>query len=223
MKKAILFFLCVLGLQYARAQETQEHKLASFPSSRYAVSSKTHNPEDRRFFFGFRAGVSFTNLKGVKNFLVFTSPDFSDHIQMRLSPAFGGFVTMNLGLPVSFEMGAYYSEKGFELEFSGYSGSSFVLKYMDFPLLFRVNAANNLRLHAGIQYSRLIESRYNSNVLQSDAIAKNDIALALGASVLFEQRVVLGLNYDLGLLTLDPSGEADTYNRVFCVSMAYKF
>lgn len=176
--------------------------------------------KERNVWFGFKGGV---------NFAYWDGEDVADDLLMRVGYHYGGFIAGTLTNSISYELGIYYSEKGYETEEDLYGlsyNAEFISRYVDIPLLLRFQMTRTLRLHAGIQYSSLIESTYINAFyweLSSDEIAKEDIAMVFGASWRFRNRIALGMDFDLGLLTVDPTETLDIYNRVLKLYLSYEF
>ena len=177
----------------------------------YGQAWDTSKP-DKRFTFGIRAGLNFSNMN-IKN-------DWGNWIVNKKSLLGfhgGAIVDYNIVKSFAIESGLFYSGKGFK-EDCGKNNTG----YLELPLLalFRLHLSDNvhLQLKGGGYIGYVVSPDHDSYINDFDA------GLAAGVGVSFK-KIYLGLKYELGLLDIcsEDSYGMTLNNRNLMVSVGYDF
>jgi hypothetical protein len=158
-------------------------------------------------------------------------------VSMTTQYAVGVFEEFKLPLGFAIEPEVFYSVKGFSDEVSGnIFGIDFTLTekqtsgYLDVPVLVKYylpSSAVNFNVYAGPSIGVLLNAKLTvtSNGSSSETDIKDqtsgtDFGLVLGTGIalpLGSVDATVEARYDLGLTTLDKSGNSNVYNRVFAL------
>ncbi len=177
---------------------------------------------------------------GVKlglNLATVAGSGISSPVSMTTQYAFGVFEEFKLPLGFSIEPDVFYSVKGFSDEVSvNIQGATFDFSakqtsgYLDIPVLVKYylpSSTAKFSVCAGPSIGFLLSSKVTDNENGSstetdikDQTSGTDVGLVLAAGIalpLGSIDATVEARYDLGLTTLDKSGNSKVYNRVFAL------
>jgi len=191
------------------------------------LSGQAHRPE-----FGAEVGLNLATLGG-------SDVDGAD---LRTAFAGGGFVRFPMGASFAIEPAVFYSQQG-ATDKGGGVKVTFKVDYLQVPVRFRFAAplasSTRIRPYAYIAPALAINlgckvrgeaSGQSAEVDCDDPILGGgfeakavDFGVHLGAGLEIS-RFTLGLRYQLGLTSIDDSGnDQDVKNRVFAIVAGYRF
>lgn len=234
MKKLFSFTLAILITTISFAQSRIQSKTSSInPSTTPTAIS-----------FGVKAGLSSNGIRGE------AAGNFQDLINLTngaittnnvMGFYAGGFLTIPVAEGISFEPGAYYSEKGYEmvgelnikgLGFLGAGGKATLkTEYIDVPVLLKANLGGGLHIFAGPQFSFLSKANLHSSagLLGIDLLSndmdvtskfnKMDVAATGGIGYTFGKGITLSASYDYGLSKIDANQNTKAYNQGFKIGL----
>ncbi|MGL2963256.1 porin family protein [Flavobacterium sp. RSB2_4_14] len=213
MNKVILTIATVLVVSFANGQEKET-------SGNDVIK------------FGVKAGVNFANLTA------------SEDLTMKVGFHIGGFMEYKLSKKFTLQPELLYSTQGAKYQgsdaLSGYiiSGeSNYKLAYLNLPVMAKYYVSSKFSLEAGPQIGFLLSAKNEfdySGTLLGEPISESgevdikddfnafDYGINFGAGYDFNDKISLGLRYNLGL-----SDVSDFYyfdkNSVIQLSLGYKF
>ncbi len=194
--------------------------------------------------FGVKAGLSYAGMRGdaVTNFNNLL--DFSNGaVTTKNITGFfaGGYLKIPMSDMISLEPGAYYSQKGYEMNGSlnvkgmGFLGANakatMNLDYIDIPVLLKANLGGGLQIFAGPQFSYLSKANLHStagllgiNLLKNDMDAtaqfnRWDAGVTGGIGYKLSNGINISASYDYGLSKLDANKSANAYNQAFKIGV----
>jgi hypothetical protein len=121
-----------------------------------------------------------------------------------------------------------YSTQGVKLDFEGDKGD-LKLDYINIPVMAKYYVADTFSLELGPQIGFLVSAKAKSGGVSEDIkdqVKSTDVSLGFGASYYFAEKFMLGARYNLGLTQMQKdlaTGESQSKNSVFQVSLGYKF
>jgi hypothetical protein len=121
-----------------------------------------------------------------------------------------------------------YSTQGVKLDFEGDKGD-LKLDYINIPVMAKYYVADTFSLELGPQIGFLVSAKAKSGGVSEDIkdqVKSTDVSLGFGASYYFAEKFMLGARYNLGLTRMQKdlaTGESQSKNSVFQVSLGYKF
>ena len=175
--------------------------------------------------FGIKGGLSFATHRG---------DDVVEDPDMIVGFHIGGFANFSILDLVQFEPGIYYSIKGATQETvlpnAGTRELTMRTSFLDIPLLAKFSPAPIINVFIGPQPSILLNNKFTIKLngeeeteSDTEGLRSFDLALVLGAGVDLPMGLTASIGYDLGLLTIDEDGDIKGYNRVFKISVGYRF
>lgn len=179
----------------------------------YGQAWDTSKP-DKRFTFGIRAGVNFSNV----NFKYWGE---SEKTKSLLGFHSGAIVDYNIVKSFAIESGLFYTRKGWDHD-SDYYFDKNNLGYLELPLLalYRLHLSDNahLQIKGGGYIGYLVSATHDSYLKDFDT------GLEVGVGVSFK-KIYLGLKYELGLLNIysKDNHAGKIKNRNLMVSVGYDF
>lgn len=188
--------------------------------------------------YGVKAGLNIANVSG----------DNDDDNEVQFDFALGGFLEFQVNPNVSIQPELLYTRKGSYYEESltyvedGYSireeiESTLNLDYIQIPVLVKYKPANNFNLFAGPALGLLMTAEGEDDLKATidgvtisdsdtydikDQCNTTEIALVFGGEYNYQQ-FVIDVRYDLGLTNIYDSDDFEIFNRVFTLSLGYKF
>jgi hypothetical protein len=212
MKKIILTVAAVFVLSFANAQDGDGLK------------------------FGVKAGLNLSNLTGDG------SPT------MKVGFHIGGFMEYKLSEKFAIQPELLYSTQGAKYEFSeSFDGESYSeefnykFSYLNIPIMAKYYVSEKFSLEAGPQIGFLLNADSDYDYSETiagetysesgttdikDFINSTDFAINFGAGYDFNEKISLGLRYNLGLTDVEKDlepGASGIKNSVFQLSFGYKF
>jgi hypothetical protein len=196
---------------------------------------------------GIRAGVVSATLKGdavnsLNSLIDYTNGSVTT--TNRTGFFAGGYASIPLSDKISIEPGAYYAQKGYNLngdlslkgvDFLGANArAQLTTHYIDVPLVVKANL-NGFQIFAGPQVSYLAKANlkttagvlgfnvFNRTMDASDQMNQWDFALTGGIGYAFSNGLNLTAGYDHGLAKSDANKNLDSYNRAFKVGIGFTF
>lgn len=186
------------------------------------------------------------------NFAIWSSSDAEDLFDADFSTLtaghFGPYVHIPISKKLALEPALLGSIKGtnvnlFETEMQGgdvitfESDADIYLLYLDIPVLLRFYLVDGLNIYAGPQVSFLLYNVvdnqfiecFNNMCFEDDEedeaeVTNTDFALSFGLGYDFDFGLNLNVGYDLGLSSIDDTGEpVEVNNRVIEVSVGWTF
>lgn len=145
--------------------------------------------------------------------------------------AAGIFVEFNLPGPFAIQPEALYSVKGSKGTALGVEITQ-TLSYIDIPVLLKYKLPTpgvTPSVYVGPSLGILVGAKAKANGSEVDdksAFPSSDIGAVFGAAIqlpLGATNLTLDARYDMGLSTLDKSGAAKVYNRVFQILVGISF
>jgi hypothetical protein len=142
-------------------------------SANLGTAQDTDTDLREKALFGLKAGANYSN--------VYDSRSESFHANPKIGLAAGAFMAIPIGKYLGVQPEILYSQKGFEA--TGISlGTNYqftrTTSYIDVPLLFSLKPVKFLSIHAGPQYSYLINQKdvftYSSTSIEQEQDFKND-------------------------------------------------
>lgn len=205
MKKIILSSLLVLAVSFTYAQKAE---------------------------FGIKGGLNIAN----QSFSGDGSPSPSSIIGFHI----GGFVDIKIDEKFSFHPELLYSTQGSKFDFvvdegEGifYTENTFLLSYINIPVMFKYYATEKFNLEAGPQIGFLVDSKLKTEVLgqsitqdAKDLFESVDFGLNLGAGYDFTKSFSAGVRYNFGLTNVmetESGDNSEVKNNVLSISVGYKF
>jgi opacity protein-like surface antigen len=213
MKKIILTFIALAGINFTNAQ-TQDQ------------------PKSSDVTFGLKGGLNIANMNFSGDYIPSTKAVPNFHI--------GAFVEIGINKKWAFEPELIYSMQGTKFNMKYIEGSdiydtqnTFKLHYLNIPLMFKYSE-NNLFFEAGPQIGFLTSAKLKSEISgigsgEQDVkeIFKNiDFGLGFGIGYNFSEQFGANLRYNFGLANIaetDPGENTKAKNGVFALSLSYKF
>jgi hypothetical protein len=211
MKKNILFLLLLCSL-YVVAQEEEKPNVTG------------------KFSYGVSAGVNFSNLVQGSN----------DGLNMVTGFHFMGFGEYRFSEKFSIQPGVAYSRQGTKTdniyvpEFNTTTKFKMILDYVNIPILVKYYVAGGFSVEAGPQLGILTSAKATDIVVDGQSSSEDvdikdmfkgtDLALDLGASYDFQNGLLVGGRYNVGLTDVakDNPDKAIT-NSVFQLYVGFKY
>ena len=211
------------------------------------IAISTFSIAQSRTTFGVRGGVTSSSMSGdavnnLQNLLDFTNGMVTT--SKRNGFYAGAFTNIPITENFSIEPGAYYAQKGYQLngslnvkgmEFLGVNARAELQhQYIDVPILLKANFGG-FQVFAGPQVSYLLKSdlRTSAGVLgfnfidrkidASEQFNKLDAGITGGVGYQFSNGLNLNASYDYGLTKVDANRNVDTYNRALKVGIGFNF
>ena len=172
--------------------------------------------------FGIKGGLNVSTITNVNS--IDTGVSSSALIGFHVG-VFGEFL---LSDKFSLQPELLYSTQGVKLNFSGETGD-LKLDYINIPVMAKFYVAKEFSLEFGPQIGFLTSAKAKSggaSVDVKESMKSTDFGLDLGAGYDFGKNVTLGLLYNYGLTRVQKdlaSGESESKNSVFQLSVGYKF
>ncbi|MRX69327.1 Opacity protein [Flavobacterium resistens] len=184
--------------------------------------------------YGIKGGLNVANLS--ENFYASNSPKTGFHI--------GGFAQIRLSEKFVFQPEVLFSTQGTKVDnasiYDGqnrYFGSVIQnLNYINVPLMFKYYAIEKFSIEAGPQIGFLTSETtkievhgVNETKIDANNSYKNfDFGLNLGVGYDITKNITVGTRYNLGLSNIGKTvvegyGPPKAHNRVFSLSVGYKF
>lgn len=182
--------------------------------------------------FGIKGGLNIAN----QNFSGEGAPSPSSIIGFHI----GGFVDIKIDEKFSFQPELLFSTQGSKFDMAVDSGESvlytentFLLSYINIPVMFKYYATEKFSLEAGPQIGFLLDSKLKTEVFgqsvtqdAKDLFESIDFGLNLGAGYDFTKKISAGVSYNLGLANVmktESGDNSEVKNNVFSISVGYKF
>jgi opacity protein-like surface antigen len=205
MKKIILSSLLVLAFGFTYAQKAE---------------------------FGIKGGLNVAN----QNYSGDGAPSPTSIIGFQV----GGFVDIKISDKFSIQPELLYSTQGSKFNLlvntdgSNYdTKNTFLLSYINVPVMFKYYAAEKFSLEAGPQIGFMVDSKLKTDVIgqsvtqdAKDLFESVDFGLNLGAGYDFTKKISAGIRYNFGLTNVMKTESGDNSkikNSVFSLSVGYKF
>ena len=156
----------------------------------------------------------------------------------------GGYGSLPLSDKLSIEPGAYYAQKGYNLNgalsikgadfLSANAQAQLTTHYIDVPVLLKANL-NGFQIFGGPQVSYLAKANlkttagvlgfnvFNRTMDASEQLNRWDVALTGGVGYAFSNGFNVAAGYDHGLTKSDKNKNFDSYNRAFKVGVGFTF
>lgn len=185
--------------------------------------------------YGIKGGLNVSNFSG--------DTDGVD-LKFRLGLNIGVFVEVKLSDKFSIQPEVLYSQQGAKLIIAGnfndgYNITSFKvtdkenLAYINVPVMFKYYAIEKFSIEVGPQIGFLVSEKAKikaegRTIEESDReyYKKVDFGLNFGAEYDFTENIFVGARYNLGLTnigTTAPGDDGKNHNRVFSLSVGYRF
>ena len=237
MKKLLSFTLAIIFATISFSQTRIQSKTSALNPSKTSSNIS----------FGVKAGFSSSGIRGdaannFNNLLDLAGGAITTKNVMGFFA--GGFATIPVGGGISLEPGAYYSEKGYEMDgslnikglgFLGAGGKAKLgLTYIDMPVLLKADLGG-FQVFAGPQFSYLSKANLHStagllgiNLLSNDMDVTNqfnrwDVGVTGGIGYTFSKAITISASYDYGLSKLDANQNTSAYNNAFKVGLGISF
>ncbi|MFN9710541.1 MAG: porin family protein [Bacteroidota bacterium] len=184
-----------------------------------------------QFTFGVKGGLNLAN----------TAVSPTDGVTYKSIAAIQLGVTAEYAINnnIGVESGLLYSGKGAKGEVS-ILGESFSVtgtaNYLEIPVnaVYKINAGNSkVLLNAGPYFAFALGGKLKPSVGDSRSIKigssedsdikGTDVGLNIGAGLLLKEKITVGLQYGLGLANISPRSGETINNRVFSLTVGYKF
>lgn len=193
--------------------------------------------------FGFRAGVTSSNISGdavnnLNSIIDLTKGVISTNSRQGFYA--GGYAAIPLSNTISVEPAVYYSQKGYEMKgaldikgiglLGANAKSKLNTQYIDVPVVVKANVGG-LQLFAGPQMSYLMNANLkttagllgfnllNNNIDATGQFNKMDFAITGGIGFQFTSSLHVIASYDYGLSKIDANRNVSSYNRSFKVGL----
>ena len=183
-------------------------------------------------------GIS-KGIKGGLNFATFGGSDAQSGVTSNTGLAAGVFAEISLPGPISIQPEVLYSVKGYKLDVPGISSTTGTYSYIDIPVLVKFYLLPlpvfKPFFFAGPSFGFLMSAKEKKDNTflgtSSEADVKynttgTDIGLVIGVGAKLSLIVIdltVDARYNMGLSTLDKSGNAKVYNRVVAVYVGIAF
>jgi Outer membrane protein beta-barrel domain len=162
--------------------------------------------------FGFKGGVNFTNLNGGDN----------EKAEQSIGYNVGVFGKFPIGEVFSIQPELYYTTKGSTVTYKNLiqtGRAKYKFNYIELPLIFVANIAENINVHLGPYASYLISSKFNNETPESlftfneNDYNKLDAGAAAGVGIDIGN-LGIGARYYYGFLQVGKDGDIqNTSNR----------
>ncbi|MGD1044549.1 MAG: porin family protein [Bacteroidota bacterium] len=182
-------------------------------------------------------GIS-KGIKGGLNFATVGGSDAPTGTTSNTGFAAGVFAEISLPGPISIQPEVLYSVKGYKLDVPGIGSKTGTYSYVDIPVLAKFSLPLPILkpfIFAGPSFGFLMSAKEKTDntflgtsneVDVKDNTTGTDIGLVIGVGaklslIVFD--LTVDARYNMGLSTLDKSGNAKVYNRVFAVYVGIEF
>jgi len=182
-------------------------------------------------------GIS-KGIKGGLNFATFGGSDAPSQAMTNTGLAAGVFAEINLPGPISIQPEVLYSVKGYKSDVPGIATNTGTYSYIDIPVLLKFYFPLPVLkpfVFAGPSFGLLMSAKEKTDntllgtsreVDVKDNTTGTDIGLVIGVGAklsLVALDLTVDARYDIGLSTLDKSGNTKIYNRVIAVYVGVEF
>jgi len=183
-------------------------------------------------------GIS-KGIKGGLNFATVGGSDAPTGTTSITGVAVGVFAEISLPGPISIQPEVLYSVKGFKVDAGGFGSTTDTYSYIDIPVLVKFYLLPlpvfKPFIFAGPSFGILMSAKEktdntflgtSSEVDIKDNITGTDVGLVIGVGAKLSLLVLdltVDARYNMGLSTLDKSGNAKVYNRVVAVYVGVAF
>lgn len=208
------------------------------------IRSSQGNSTPSKISFGVRAGVLTSGISGesstnLNNIIELANGMITTNNKTGFYA--GAFVSIPVSGMISLEPGAFYSEKGYELNGDlnikglGFLGANAKVKlqsqYVDFPVVLKADLGSGFQVFAGPQFSYLLKADLNStagllgiNLLNNkmdvtEQFNRWDAAVTGGIGYKLSNGINITASYDHGLSKIDKNQNTKAYNYAFKVGV----
>ena len=232
MKKIIFLAISLLVLAGSVSAQTYYPPPRRYPPARRypRQQPKQNNSDFYKVKFGIVAGANFAN--------IINPNDANFHTDTRVGLNLGASLDVPVIYPLTFEIEALYSEKGYTANYT--DGSSFQQRnnFIDLPLLAKLRVAPGFSFVIGPQISFLTSTQnvytsgFTSTVIQeqynqvAQGYNKSLIDGVVGISIALNKNVELRGRYTVDLqsnASYDSSNAPQYNNQVWQLGLGFKF
>ena len=214
----------------------------------YTINAQNDKQQNEKLRFGVKAGLNFANTTGNGLDFFFSSDESPEN---RLGLTLGGLVEYRVSEKFSVQSELTYSQQGFREDYSDEDYvETYVLNYLNIPLLAKYYISDEFNLEVGPQIGFLLAAKYKENdegeKYEEDAkefFKSSDFGLLFGLGYQLENGIGFNARYNLGLTDIFDfsyrsvnekisftkkveEAEVDNFelkNRVLTVSLFYTF
>ena len=160
--------------------------------------------------FGAKAGLNISSITG----------DDTEELSSKIGFQVGGFAEIKISDKFAIQPELLYSAQG-----AKFDGGNLNLNYINIPVMAKYYVADAFSLEAGPQLGFLMSAKADGKDVK-DGFNSTDFGLNLGAGYDLNEKMSLGLRYNIGLSDIEKdlmAGESGSTNSSLQLSFGYKF